>query len=90
MVESPRVKLAALTDFKRANPSSRLRNNPKVLFSQGANYVAARKAKGTSLTGAPGDLRHPRIVLDSYVDTDVRKQVFFLCKRSFRQHLTLQ
>ena len=75
MVESPRVKLAALTDFQAGKPFL-TRNNPEVLFSQGANYVAAQD-KGTSLTGAPGDFCVTRELYDSYVDTDVRKQVFF-------------
>ena len=75
VVESPRVKLAALTDFQAGKPFL-TRNNPEVLFSQGANYVAAQD-KGTSLTGAPGDFCVTRELYDSYVDTDVRKQVFF-------------
>ena len=75
VVESPRVKLAALTDFQMGKPFL-TRNNPEVLFSQGANYVAAQD-KGTSLTGAPGDFCVTRDLYDSYVDTDVRKQVFF-------------
>lgn len=75
VTDSPKAKLADVSDFRQGTPFL-TRSNPEVLFSQGANNIAAQD-KNTSLLAAPGDFCVTRELFDSYADDDVRKTVFF-------------
>lgn len=75
VVDSPKTRLAATTDFQRGK-AFLTRSNPEILFSQGSNYIAPQD-KSTSVTGAPGDFCVTRDLYDLYQDDDVRKQVLF-------------
>ena len=50
VVESPRAKLATIASLQSGQPFL-TRNNAEILFTQGANYLAASD-RNTSLTGS--------------------------------------
>lgn len=75
VVESPLAKLAPLSSLQTGQPFL-TRNNVEILFSQGANYLAASD-RNTSLTGAPADYCVTRELYDLYGTYDLRRTAFF-------------
>ena len=75
VVESPRAKLATIASLQGGQPFL-TRNNAEILFTQGANHLAASD-RNTSLTGAPADYCVSRELYELYSSFDARRNAFF-------------
>ena len=75
VVESPRAKLATIASLQSGQPFL-TRNNAEILFTQGANYLAASD-RNTSLTGAPADYCVAQELYDLFSEFDARRNAFF-------------
>lgn len=75
VVESPRAKLATIASLQGGQPFL-TRNNVEILFTQGANHLAASD-RNTSLTGAPADYCVSRELYELYSSFDARRNAFF-------------
>jgi len=75
VVESPRAKLATIASLQSGQPFL-TRNNAEILFTQGANNLAASD-RNTSLTGAPADYCVAQELYDLFSEFDARRNAFF-------------
>ena len=75
VVESPRAKLTPLSALQSGQPFL-TRNNVEILFTQGANHLAAAD-RNTSLTGAPADYCVTRELYELFSAFDARRSTFF-------------
>lgn len=75
VIESKNFTLSGTSDFQLNVPFLTPANR-EVIFSQGANNVAAENTR-TSLSGNPGDYCVSRELYDLYEDGDMRKVAFF-------------
>ena len=75
VVESPRAKLTPLSALQSGQPFL-TRNNVEILFTQGANHLAAAD-RNTSLTGAPADYCVSRELYELFSAFDARRSTFF-------------
>ena len=75
VVQSPRAKLTPIAALQSGKPFL-TRNNPEILFTQGANYLAATD-RNTSLTGAPADYCVTQELYDLFSEFDARRNAFF-------------
>lgn len=75
VIDSKNYAMSTISALLSSTPFLTKTNN-EVIFSQGANYIAARD-ETTSFSGAPGDLCVARELYDLYTDDDARKAKFF-------------
>lgn len=75
VIESPYCHLASIAEMQKGTPILN-EINREILFSQGANFIAAKNEK-TSLSAQPGDFCVSRDLYDSYSEFDVRRNAFF-------------